>query len=185
MDWQDTKNCDILNGETFSNYCWSVFPMNTGSSVFKSILLLLDENNISYRTVHHQPTYTSEESAKARGEEVKIGGKAIVMKIDDELKLFVLSAARKVDSKKIKEYCKAKSIRFASKEELFERTGLVPGSVPPFGHPILPLDLFVDQSIFEIEKIAFNAGSLTDSIIMSTVDYRTVAQPAILDFSLP
>lgn len=84
-------------------------------SVYESICTLLNERGIAYRTVRHEPTFTSEESAKARGEDVKIGGKAIVMKVDDAFKLFVLSAALKVDSKRIKERFKAKSIRFASK----------------------------------------------------------------------
>lgn len=62
-------------------------------------------------------------------------------------------------------------------------TNLVPGSVPPFGSPILPFDLFVDNSIVQNEKIAFNAGSLTDSIIMEVKDYLVVALPNVFDFS--
>ncbi|MFA6439149.1 MAG: YbaK/EbsC family protein [Bacteriovoracaceae bacterium] len=131
---------------------------------------------MQYRTVHHAPTFTSEESARARGEDVKIGGKAIVMKIDNVFKLFVLSASLKVDSKKIRERFRVKSIRFATKEELMELTGLVPGSVPPFGQPILPLELYIDHSILENEKIAFNAGSLTDSVILTTKDYLSIVQ---------
>ncbi|MCK9409266.1 MAG: hypothetical protein M0R68_09030 [Bacteroidetes bacterium] len=107
---------------------------------------------------------------------MKIGGKAIVMKIDNVFKLFVLSASLKVDSKKIRERFRVKSIRFATKEELMELTGLVPGSVPPFGQPILPLELYIDHSILENEKIAFNAGSLTDSVILTTKDYLSIVQ---------
>ncbi len=152
-------------------------------TVFEQICTLLTERNIVYRAVHHHPTFTSEESALARGEEIKTGGKAIVMKVDDGFKLFVLSAALKIDSKKIKQHCGAKSIRFAAKEELFELTGLVPGSVPPFGAPILNLDLFVDTSIIENEKIAFNAGSLTDSVILATSDYLSVITAEQFTFS--
>jgi Ala-tRNA(Pro) deacylase len=152
-------------------------------AVFERICNFLQEKNISYRSVHHEPTFTSGESAKARGEDVKIGGKAILMKIDDTFKLFVLSAALKVDSKKIKTQFKAKSIRFASKEELLELTGLVPGSVPPFGNPFLPFELFVDISIQINEKIAFNAGSLTDSIILSTKDYFSIFGGTIFSFT--
>ncbi len=121
-------------------------------SIFESICALLNERNIPYRTVHHQPTFTSEESANARGEDVTIGGKAIVMKIDGQFKLFVLSAALKIDSKKLKEHFSSKNIRFATTEELFELTGLVPGSVPPFGRPILLFELYLDGSIVRNEK---------------------------------
>ncbi len=62
-------------------------------------------------------------------------------------------------------------------------TGLVPGSVPPFGNPIINLDLYLDNSILNNNKIAFNAGSLTDSIIMDVKDYLNIAQPIIFKFS--
>ena len=79
-----------------------------------------------------------------------------------------------------------KRIRFATKEELHELTGLVPGCVPPFGEPILHLELYVDHSVLQNEKIAFNAASLTDSIIMQTEDYLKIARPTgVFDFSIP
>lgn len=140
-------------------------------TVFESIITFLNERNIPYRTVHHEQTFTSEESAKARGEDVKIGGKSLLMKVNEEFKLFVLSGALKIDSKKIRTHFNTRETRFATKEELFELTGLVPGCIPPFGRPILNFDLYLDDSIVQNEKIAFNAGSLTDSIIMQTSDY--------------
>ena len=106
-----------------------------------------------------------------------------MLKIDGSYKLFVLSAALRIDSQKLKNHFSAKKLRFASAEELMSVTGLIPGSVPPFGKPILDLDLYVDTSIVRNGVIAFNAGSLTDSIVMSTEDYLTVARPTILDFS--
>lgn len=151
--------------------------------IFANIKAFLTDHKVVFRTVHHMPTATSQESAAARGEDVKIGGKALVMKIDNEFKLFIISAALKADSKKIKQYCHAKSIRFATKEELLEITSLVPGSVPPFGRPILNFDLYVDSSIVKNEKIAFNAGSLTDSIIMKTSDYLALSNPVIFSFA--
>lgn len=152
-------------------------------SVFSEVCDFLDRKGIPYRTVHHQPTTTSEESAAARGEDLAIGGKAIVVKMDDTYLLCVISASQKIDSKKMKAHCKAKSMRFATPEELYERTGLVPGSVPPFGRPILDLDLYVDDSIMKNDTIAFNAGSLTDSIIMNVSDYVSVAKPVQFNFS--
>jgi Ala-tRNA(Pro) deacylase len=152
--------------------------------MYDRVIQYLNSCGVSYRTVHHRETFTSEESAKARGEDIAIGGKAIVMKVDDRFHMFVLSAARKLDSKKVKEYFGAKNLRFANKEELFALTGLVPGSVPPFGSPLFEIKLYVDTSVHENEKIAFNAGSLTDSVVMDTHDYISVASPTIFSFSL-
>jgi Ala-tRNA(Pro) deacylase len=154
------------------------------SDLFSSIKQYLDDNDVVYRSAHHQPTYTSEEAARARGEEMKIGGKALVMKIGVDFKLFVLSGALKINSAAIKERFQEKRTRFATAEELEELTGCVPGCVPPFGEPILPLPLFVDDSILANEKIAFNAGSLTDSIIIDVADYLRIAKPTVFSFSL-
>jgi len=151
--------------------------------MLESIRTFLHEHDVSFREVHHEPTFTSEQSALARGESVTIGGKALLIKVEDEFKLFVLSAECKLDSKALKKHFAVKNLRFASKEELAELTGLVPGSVPPFGRPLLDFDLYIDESIFANEQIAFNAGSLTDSIIMSVADYVRVTPHERLQFS--
>lgn len=144
---------------------------------------LLQLHSIEFREIHHEPTYTSEESAQARGEDLSIGGKGLVVKVDQTFKLFVLSASKRLDSSTLKRRFHARDIRFATADELMTLTGLVPGSVPPFGKPIIDLELYVDDSILRNDRIAFNAGSLTDSIIMSVKDYLDIAQPAVFSFS--
>ncbi|KAL9182661.1 hypothetical protein ACHAXT_013313 [Thalassiosira profunda] len=152
---------------------------------------LLRDANVPFKALQHEVTPTSEDSARARGEDLSTGGKALVLRLreaaegDSGFALFVLSAARKLHTKSIKRECNAKNIRFATREELAELTGgLVPGSVPPFGRPIIDMDLFVDASIAENEKIAFNCGSLTESVVMSSGDYLGVAAPAkVFSFS--
>jgi prolyl-tRNA editing enzyme YbaK/EbsC (Cys-tRNA(Pro) deacylase) len=149
-----------------------------------AIRRLLREAGITFREVQHEPTLTSEESAKARGEELRTGGKALLLKTDDMFRLFVLPADRKLDSAAVKRRFGVKKIRFATADELKEMTGLMPGSVPPFGPPVLPFELFADDAIRPNERIAFNAGSLTDSIILATVDYLAVARPTLFAFSI-
>jgi prolyl-tRNA editing enzyme YbaK/EbsC (Cys-tRNA(Pro) deacylase) len=154
-----------------------------GALVKNVIREWLGREGVVFREVHHAPTRTSEESALARGEELRIGGKALLIKVDADFRLFVLSADRKLDSAAIRTHFQAKKTRFASPEELLRLTGLVPGSVPPFGAPILPFPLYTDPSVFENERIAFNAGSLTDSIVMGIDDYRRLANPEIFSFA--
>jgi prolyl-tRNA editing enzyme YbaK/EbsC (Cys-tRNA(Pro) deacylase) len=153
------------------------------STVLESIRELLTAASIDFVEKEHEPTFTSEDSARARGEELRHGGKALLVKTEDVFRLFVVPADRKLDSAAVKREFGIKKTRFATAEELLELTGLVPGSVPPFGRPILPLDLFVDASIRDNPRIAFNAGSLTHSIIMSVSDYLRVAQPTVFAFS--
>lgn len=153
------------------------------SAILEAIRTLLHQHDAPFREVHHGPTRTSEDPARARGEDIRIGGKALLIKTGDVFRLFVLSAALRIDSAAIRRRFGERRSRFATADELRELTGLVPGSVPPFGRPILPFDLFVDESIAANQRIAFNAGSLTDSIIMSVEDYLRVARPDIFRFA--
>ncbi|HJQ81740.1 MAG TPA: YbaK/EbsC family protein [Lacipirellulaceae bacterium] len=138
----------------------------------------LQELGISFREVQHAPASTSEESAKARGEDLKFGAKALLLRYDEQFGNFVLPADRQLDSVAVKRHLQVKRLRFATAEELRQLTGLVPGSLPPFGHPIFPYELFADDSLgVDTDRIAFNAGSLTVSIVMSAADWEGFAKP--------
>ena len=156
--------------------------------VFNEIIALLDKHNLEYEHIHHEATPTSEDSARVRGDSLSSGAKAIVYKVQDAYSLFVFAADRRMDPKLIKAHFKEKGLRvkktrFAKPEELLSLTGLVPGSVPPFGRPIMALDLYLDPSLQENEYISFNAGSLTDSIRMKYSDYQKVAEPFVFNFT--
>src|SRR5580693_8364082 len=86
-------------------------------SVLESIRELLTSQAATFREVHHPPTFTSAESAIARGEELRVGGKALLLKgEDDQYRLFVLPADRKVDSSAIRKKLGFKRLRFASSD---------------------------------------------------------------------
>ncbi len=146
-------------------------------SVLNSIRDLLTSACVTFREVTHEPTFTSEQSAQARGEPLSAGAKALVVKADEQFRLLVLPADRKLDSAAVKREFQVKKLRFATPDELMELTGLVPGSVPPFGQPILPLDLWADEAVGQSGNVAFNAGSLTSSIVMRGEDWLRAAQP--------
>jgi len=155
--------------------------------VFDKIQLFLEEQGVQFEKKEHEATLTSEDSARIRGDKLSQGAKAIVYKVQDEFYLFVLAADEKLDPKKIKQYFKdkgkkVKKTRFASVDELKEMTGLVPGSVPPFGKPMLDFELFVDPSLLVNKTISFNAGSLTKSIAMALDDYISVSNAIIFQF---
>ena len=152
--------------------------------VLEKIRRFLAEHDVRFRELHHEPTYTSEDSARVRGEDIRIGAKALLLKVGDDFRLFVLSAALRVDSLAVRSHFGVRKTRFATSEELRALTGLVPGSVPPFGEPILPFELYVDPSVLENERMAFNEGSLTDSIFLETEEYRRVVEPAVFPFAV-
>lgn len=159
-------------------------PGSTPTCTPAAIRAWLDGEGVAYRHLVHRETRTSEESAAARGEPLESGAKALLVRTDEQFRLFVLSAARRFQSAAVKRQLGVKSTRFATSDELFAHTGLVPGSVPPFGRPILPFDLYVDETIRMLDRVAFNCGALTESLVMSAADYLRVARPtAIFPFA--
>ena len=148
------------------------------NGVLEAIRELLRGAAVEFREVEHPPTFTSEESAAARGEPLYVGAKALLVKADERFALFVLPADMKLDSTALRKELGAKKIRFATREELAESTGLVPGSVPPFGSPILPFELLADEHVGQRgDRVAFNAGSLTNSIVLAAHDWERLARP--------
>ena len=152
-------------------------------SAFEKLKSFLDENKVSYEYKEHEEVRTSEEAAKARGEDIKIGAKAMILKCDDKFIMLVLSAAKKIDSKRVKEILNVKSLRFATPEEVEHLTGCVPGGVPPFAN-IFGIDLIVDKTIQMNEFMAFNAGERTKSLKLKTADYLRLLKPRIEEFSV-
>lgn len=148
-----------------------------------ALLDLLRGADVAFRQVEHGPTRTSEESSAARGEPLAIGGKTLLLKVDGRFELFVLSAARRMVSSRARKAVGARRSRFATEDELLAMTGLVPGTVPPFGEPILPFPLHADRSVLENENIAFNAASPTESIVMATADWLRLARPRLHDYA--
>ena len=147
-------------------------------NTLEHIRTFLNSAGVAFREAEHEPTRTSEEAAAARGEDLSVGAKALLLRTDDSFRLFVLPANRKLDSAAIRRQFGVRRTRFATVEELHQLTGLVPGAVPPFGEPILPFELYADDSVGVVtDKVAFNAGSLKNSIIMSASDWERLAEP--------
>ena len=153
------------------------------TAVTARIRSVLDDAGIRYRYVEHEPTRTSEESAAARNEQLEVGGKSILLRVGDTFRVCVLSAALQLNSNRVRRHFRESKARFATREELRERTGLIPGCVPPFGEPILRAPMCLDEGFLRHDRIAFNAGSLTCSIVMPLDDYLRIARPERFAFS--
>ena len=68
----------------------------------EKIKRLLVAHSIPFKEVDHEPSPDCITSAQNRNEDLKIGGKSLLLKARDEFKIFVLSAAKEADSKKIR-----------------------------------------------------------------------------------
>jgi Ala-tRNA(Pro) deacylase len=151
-------------------------------SVFQRVEALLHERGVAFDVMRHAPVYTSEEAARVRGTPLASGAKALVCKGDDTLVMFVVPADRKLDSKAVRQARGWRKLRFASRDEVLQITGLQPGSIPPFGS-LFGLPTLCDTRLGLNEKINFNAGDHGISVSMSHADYLRVESPELGAFA--
>lgn len=143
-------------------------------SVYEKIIHLLDSHKLDYQALEHEPTPTCEDSARIRGTSMDQGAKALVCFADKKPILVVLRCSLKLDTKLFKKLFGVWDLRFATSEEVKQQTSLEVGAIPPFGH-LFEISTYVDNSLSSEDKIAFNAGDRTRSIVMSYANYAIIA----------
>jgi Ala-tRNA(Pro) deacylase len=147
-------------------------------SVFARIEERLHQAGVPFTVLRHEAVYTSEQAAAVRGTSLASGAKAIVMKGGERFVLLVLPADRKLDNPTVRKALGSKALRFASREEVEQLTGLAPGSIPPFGS-LFGLPTYCDPALADTPEINFNAGDHTISVQMAYGDYTAVEKPAL------
>jgi Ala-tRNA(Pro) deacylase len=152
------------------------------SSVFDRLSVLLGRNDAQFNVIRHEPVFTSEEAAQVRGTSLSSGAKALICKLDGGFVMFVLPADRRLDSKAVRKQLEARSMRFASHDEILDMTGLKPGSIPPFGS-LFGLKTYCDERLRDESVINFNAGDHAISISMAIAEYERVERPEMGTFA--
>lgn len=155
-------------------------------SITGRITRLLETENAWYETFEHEPVRTSEEAAQVRhGYTLHQGAKAILLrvKVNETEKFFVmlvLPGDMQFDKGRVKKLFHARDIRFATEAEVSALTdGIQPGGVPPLGN-LFQLRVIADPTLFENEKIIFNAGDRRFSVAMRAEDYKRIVHPEIV-----
>ena len=149
-----------------------------GSSVLERVEELLTRHGVEYGVLRHEPVTTSEEAARVRGTPLASGAKALVCKGNDDFVMFVVPADRRLASKAVRKTMGWRKLRFASRDEVLEMTGLAPGSIPPLGS-LFGLPTLCDERLGENETINFNAGDHSVSVSMSYADYVRAEGPEL------
>ena len=151
------------------------------SSVFERVESLLKQHDTVFQVLRHEPVYTSEDAARVRGTPLASGAKALIVKGEEGFVMFVVPADRKLDSHAVRRTKGWKKMRFATREEVLELTGLTPGSIPPFGN-LFNLSTHCDERLADNEIINFNAGDHGISVSMRYADYVQVEKPELGKF---
>jgi len=145
----------------------------------------LDENEVKYVTIRHSEAFTASEIAQTAHVPGKELAKTVMVKIDGEMVMVVLPATERIDLELLRQTTGATDVEIAHEDE-FEQ--LFPncqtGAMPPFGN-LWDMKTLVDQQLREDERIAFNAGTLTELIQLSYGDYERLVEPTVLQIGMP
>ena len=141
----------------------------------------LTSRGIEYILHEHPAVYTCEEAEKYCGDIPGISCKNLVLKSKKSGRHFlvVLPADKRANLKKIGEIVGDKQITFASPEALFDKLGLEPGSVSPFGllndkdHEV---EVCIDQKVYHAKIVSFHPNRNTASLELSGEMFRKFLQ---------
>ncbi len=150
---------------------------------FLTITNALDEAEVSYELLEHEPVHTSEEAAKVRDGLQETGAKSLLLKSEAGFVVAVLQGNARLDIKKITEYLGAsKKPRFAKPEEVEEQMGCQVGACYPMAY-LVQLRTIIDEPFTRKEYISFNPGVHNKTITMPMKDYLDLADPEIARIS--
>ena len=152
-------------------------------NIRNEIIRLLRHHECAFEHLVHAETPTSEDSARVRNTLLEEGIKSLILKGKNSKKnyQFNLPSHLKLDMKIVSELVGEKC-EFENPKVILERFGLVIGGVPPFGN-LMNLETFFDEKIQSLNRVAFNCGLLTESIIMKGEDLIRFVQPKFCTFS--
>jgi Ala-tRNA(Pro) deacylase len=140
----------------------------------------LDENGIRYVTIIHSPAYTAAETAATAHVNGQAMAKVVMVKLDGEMAMVVVSSTHKVDRDLIRGVTGADTVEIASEEEFRSRfPDCEVGAMPPFGN-LYGMDVFVAADLAENYEIAFNAGSHTELVKLAYEDFERLVNPKVI-----
>jgi len=145
---------------------------------------MLDERNVKYISINHSPAYTARETAASTFVPRREFAKTIIVDLDGDKAMAVVSASRHVDLAALRELSAANQARLATEAEfksLFPDCEI--GAMPPFGS-LYQLRVFVDRMVTEVDDLCFNAGTHEQIIRMDCADYLDIEKPIVGDFAI-
>ncbi len=154
-----------------------------GENIRNEIIRRCRDKGISFKHTSHEPTPTSQDSARVRGTLMEEGVKSLILRGKQSKRnyQFNIPSHLKLDIKAASEIVGEKC-EFEDPAVIQERFGLIVGGVPPFGN-LLNLDNYFDEQVSLHPQAAFNCGLPTESIVMNSKDLILLAEPKFGKFA--
>lgn len=148
----------------------------------RKLIQFLRENNVKFVIISHSPAYTALEIAESAHIPGQVLAKTVMIDVDGKLSMAVLPASRMIDLEQFKHSIGAERVVLSCEQEFARRfPGCELGSMPPFGN-LYGMDVYLSPELAKDDEIAFNAGSLSELILLPYDDYIRLVNPKIAEF---
>jgi Ala-tRNA(Pro) deacylase len=143
----------------------------------------LDREGVKYITISHSPAFTAQEVAQSAHITGKELAKTVIVRLDGKMAMAVLPANRKIVLQDLRDVTGSDKVSFASEEEF---KALFPdcetGAMPPFGN-LYGMDVYLAESLTELDEIAFNACTHTEVMKLRFSDFERLVHPKVMAFT--
>lgn len=147
----------------------------------KTYTAQLDKLGITYKVFEHPHLVKPEEVQSYLGETVADCIVALVMKADDKFVVLLKKGDDYLDFKKAKKLLKVTNLRFSTKEEFEEITGLPFGAARVY---IPNLATYIDKNVLTMENRNGGTGSFTYTFKYKTADLLNIPESKIIDIAI-
>ena len=146
----------------------------------KKLIDYLNECKVTYEILHHPAAFTAQRIAQAEHIKGEHHAKVVMVKSGEQHLMMVVPSNRLIDLEKL-EKITGQPVSLDNETEfgsLFPDCAL--GTMPPFGN-LYGLVTYVDKTLAQQDYIVFEAGTYTDSIKLSYVDYERIVRAEMED----
>jgi Ala-tRNA(Pro) deacylase len=143
----------------------------------------LADLGIAFQVSEHREAFTAQEMAAAEHAPGRKVAKAVMLLVDGNLVMAVLSAPDHVSLVKARTALRAQDVRLATEAEFgaaFPDCEL--GAAPPFGH-LYGIATYVDTALFTSDQVVLASGNHSHSIKMALTDYVKAAGAIKVDLA--
>jgi Ala-tRNA(Pro) deacylase len=151
-------------------------------SIPNQVVQYLKTNDVSFEQITHPSAGSAEEYRQTMGTRLQQQAKALFVRFKNRnskgFAIVAIQAQKKADFNLIRHLLDAAEVKLGTIEQLEEVTGCTFGELPPLGK-IFGVTLLMDKELLTEEKIYFNAGALTFSIVMNPADLVKLEQPIL------
>lgn len=141
----------------------------------------LREHGVCFTLRHHPQAFTAQEVAASEHISGKQLAKPVIVEADGRMLMLVLPASHLVQLGKLAPALGATRVHLVTEDDLsriFDDCEV--GAIPPFGN-LYGLEVYVDRTLADDERIEFRAGTHTETLGIAYTDFSRLVEPKLID----